>query len=219
MRKEFCNILTEDIEDNAIRNEQFIRCIDEPLTFLEKNRVEILEILKKFGKTPRPDIEKLLECKRTGKIINLVAEKVEGKKICYDINYKKGIKTAFNDLQCLEKKDIEIMDNEEKNRKFLLVESCLPTESYIIEQEKEKPDGHTIMRKLKSILYPEPEDFKTYIVPHATIVTHEFKAKPGKQGTEDEHLKIPKKQRFESSLARGYFDKLKEKRLIKKRLN
>ncbi|TFG05006.1 MAG: hypothetical protein EU536_03235 [Promethearchaeota archaeon] len=65
----------------------------------------------------------------------------------YKINYEEGIKRALEDLEKFKGKEIEPLKPKEQkstqeiNEKnyFKLIESCLPTESHVIEYTRVKP--------------------------------------------------------------------------------
>ena len=140
-RESFCGDLTIDIRDEDLKDKEFKQCIIDPLGFMEK---KYKDELCTFGRTDDPKIRDLLECKKTEKIINLMAEENTGKKDAYRLKYQEGIKRALSNLKKIKDKEIDplkakekekIQDKNEKDH-FKFVESCLPTESYVIEYNR-----------------------------------------------------------------------------------
>ncbi len=198
----FCGDLTKNIELDDVRKEEFSECMLNPLKYVERNYRKVLSL---FEGVKNPEIRKLLECKQTKVMLNLIAKKIDPM-ASYEINYCEGIPKVLDDLEKWSEKRIEPLDEEEKTRRFRKVEACLPTESYIIEQEKKKREGISTIQKLKSLLVlkqTEPE-----IIPHSIAVTHEF-----------EHFFDPNKNDPQDikQLQKDRFDILKQQKLILRR--
>ncbi|MHA1799812.1 MAG: hypothetical protein ACTSVY_15290 [Candidatus Helarchaeota archaeon] len=219
----FCKNLTSDIKDDDFKNKQFNQCMKDPPRFIEKR---YKDELSSFGKTNQPKIEDLLECKKTEKIVNLMAKEKEGPEYAYQINYDEGIKRALSDLKKFKDKEIEPFKTKEKKRTqkknekdyFKLVESCLPTESHLIERIRVKPpksepsagEGNFILRFLRSLLSSKkPQKLsQTKFRPSTVAVSHQYEHKMDKFNHE-EHL--------EDKWEEEFFIKIKEEKRIKKK--
>jgi len=182
-RECFCGDLTSDIKDDDLRNQEFNQCTIDPLGFIEKKYEEKLKI---FCGTQKPDIKDLLECRQTENIVNLIAKEEISPKTSFKINYIEGVPKAIKNLDKLEGRSVEVLDKKEE-KQFQQRETCLPTESYVIEKETKKRDGISIIQKLKSLLFPE--NVKTSIKPHTAAVTHQFEHATDPEKDDPKHLK------------------------------
>ncbi len=196
----FCGDLTTNIEHNDFREEEFSECILNPLKYVER---KYKNELYAFGRMKKPDINNLLDCTYTKKILNVIAK--EDPEKSYQINYCNGIPKALDDLNKYIGKEIESISEIEKNKRFREIETCLPIESYVIEQEKKKREGIGTVQKLKCLLTPEQKE--QFIIPHTIAVTQEFEHFSDSNKNEDQHIKDIEEERFEKMT--------KEKRLIK----
>ena len=66
----FCGNLTRDIEDDDVKNEKYCECMLNPLKYVER---KYKDEIYTFGRTDNPNLDELLECKKTENIINLNA--------------------------------------------------------------------------------------------------------------------------------------------------
>ncbi len=210
----FCRDLTQDIENDNVRNEEFFECMLNPLKYVER---KYKDELCTFGRTDDPNLNDLLECKKTEKIINLMAKEKENPTSSYEINREEGIKNALEDLEDFKNKDIDIIKPKEKREHFEIVESCLPTESYVLQSlhkkiPKSEPsagEGKSIIRILRSLLSKKPKKISENIVrPRTAAVTHQFQHKKEKF----DHLEHLKKDWNDK-----YFEELKNKKRIQKK--
>jgi len=221
----FCKSLTSDIKDENLRDEKFIQCLIDPPRFVESN---YKKELKTFGGGDPLNIENFLECKKTENIINLMAKEKEGKKDAYKINYCEGIKRTLTDLKNFKDKEIEPLDEDEKEKTYEkneknyyeLVESCLPTESHLIERIKVVPpksdpsagEGNSILRFLRSLLSSKkPKNITpTKIRPRTVAVSHAY---------EHDLDKFDHEEHLERDWEKDFFEKAKSENRILKKVN
>jgi len=201
--EELCRNLVGNTEDP-----QYNQCILDPLRFIEANYPKEL---RTFEPTEQPNINKLLDCEQTKKIVNLIAKK-EDPETAFEINFCEGIPKALDDLEKWIGKHIDPLTKKEKKKEFRRIEACLPTESYIIEQEIKKRDGVSSHQKLKSLLVPE--EIETHIYPHTVAYTHQFEHNTNPEESESQHLKIDKNLRKTMEI---FFNKLNEEKRIKRK--
>ncbi len=219
----FCRDLTRNIEDDDVRNEEFSECMLNPLKYMERKYKDELCV---FGRTNDPNLDDLLECKRTENIINLMAKDKEGLKSCYEINKKEALKRALEDLVKFKGKEIEPLKPKERRKTqkvdereyYKLEVSCLPTESHLIEYKRVEPprsdpsagEGNSIMYFLRSLASTQ----KPHIInqrklrPPTVAATHQYQHKKEK---------FDHKEHLEDKWEEEFFAKLKEEKRIQKK--
>ncbi len=222
-RERFCSDLTREIGNIDGEKEEFNECILNPLKYVER---KYKDELCTFGRINNLNINDLLDCKKTEKIINLMAEEKEGLIPLYKINREEGIKKALKDLDKFNDKEINLLKpseqkkTQEKNEKDYneLVESCLPTESHVIGHIKIRPpgsdpaagEGNEIFYFLRSLFSSKkPHESTTQEIRPVTVgVSHQYQHKTDKH-RHQEHL--------EEGWDEEFFKKLKKEKIIKKR--
>ncbi len=209
----FCKNLTSDIKDDNLKNEQFNQCMKDPEAFIENNYKNELQT---FNLKNKIIIEDLLDCKETENLINLIYEEMEGKGNSYSINRCEGIKDALDDLKQFKNKDFRVVKDPEANKGFVLIEKCLPTESYVLKRSEirklkdpkyaREKEGIFSIKKMRSPLYGVAKQPDNKLRPKTVVISHEYEHKKTKLH-HPEHIKP-------ETVQEDYFEKLKERKRI-----